>query len=225
MDDVDAVQAQIAHNMLTSGDWVTARLDGIVYLEKSPLKYWLIAICFKIFGVHDWAARIPIATAVVLLCLVTAWFARWALGTLAGLYAGLILATSIGIFLFTRILIPDVVLTLTITVALWSFLRVLDDEEQRPTLRALTMWSAMALGMLLKGLIALVFPIGAALVYLALTRNFGKFRRFRLLPGITLSWPSPLRGTSWRRLRTRHISTSQCTANRAHIGVSSGSTS
>ena len=186
MDDVDAVQAQIAHNMLTSGDWVTARLDGIVYLEKSPLKYWLIAICFKIFGVHDWAARIPIATAVVLLCLVTAWFARWALGTLAGLYAGLILATSIGIFLFTRILIPDVVLTLTITVALWSFLRVLDDEEQRPTLRALTMWSAMALGMLLKGLIALVFPIGAALVYLALTRNFGKFRRFRLLPGITL---------------------------------------
>src|SRR5579883_190650 len=79
MDDVDAVQAQIARNMLDSGDWVTAHLDGIVYLEKSPLKYWLIAICFKIFGVHDWAARIPIATAVVLLCLVTARFARWAM--------------------------------------------------------------------------------------------------------------------------------------------------
>ena len=43
MDDVDAVQAQIAHNMLQSGDWVTARLDGVAYLEKSPLKYWLIA--------------------------------------------------------------------------------------------------------------------------------------------------------------------------------------
>ncbi len=37
MDDVDAVQAQIARNMLTSGDWVTARLDGVVYLEKAPL--------------------------------------------------------------------------------------------------------------------------------------------------------------------------------------------
>src|SRR5499427_3633834 len=85
MDDVDAVQAQIARNMLDSGDWVTARLDGIVYLEKSPLKYWLIASCFKIFGVHDWAARIPIALSVVLLSLITARFARWAMGELAGL--------------------------------------------------------------------------------------------------------------------------------------------
>jgi hypothetical protein len=50
MDDVDAVQAQIARNMLTSGDWVTARLDGVVYLEKSPLIYWLIAISTRIFG-------------------------------------------------------------------------------------------------------------------------------------------------------------------------------
>src|ERR1700688_1501728 len=61
MDDVDAVQAQIARNMLQSGDWVTAHLDGVKYLEKAPLKYWMIAICFRIFGVHDWAARIPIA--------------------------------------------------------------------------------------------------------------------------------------------------------------------
>ena len=60
MDDVDAVQAQIARNMLTSGDWVTARLDGVVYLEKAPLIYWMIAASYKVFGVHDWAARIPI---------------------------------------------------------------------------------------------------------------------------------------------------------------------
>ena len=57
MDDVDAVQAQIGRNMLDSGDWVTARLNGVAYLEKSPMKYWLIAISFRIFGVHDWAAR------------------------------------------------------------------------------------------------------------------------------------------------------------------------
>src|ERR1035438_2388012 len=104
MDDVDAVQAQIARTMLDSGDWVTARLDGIAYLEKAPLKYWLLAVCFKIFGVHDWAARIPIALAVLLLCLVTARFGRWAMGPLTGLYAGVILATCIGIFLFTRVL-------------------------------------------------------------------------------------------------------------------------
>ena len=57
MDDVDAVQAQIAKTMLTSGDWVTARLDGVLYLEKAPLIYWLIAIFYKIFGVSDWVAR------------------------------------------------------------------------------------------------------------------------------------------------------------------------
>ena len=57
MDDVDAIQAQIARNMLTSGDWVTARLDHVGYLEKAPLVYWIIAIFFKIFGVRDWVAR------------------------------------------------------------------------------------------------------------------------------------------------------------------------
>ena len=51
MDDVDAVQAQIARNMLTSKDWVTARLDGVAYLEKSPLIYWMMAVSYKIFGV------------------------------------------------------------------------------------------------------------------------------------------------------------------------------
>src|ERR1700720_99195 len=68
MDDVDAVQAQIARNMLDSGDWVTARLDGIAYLEKSSLKYWLIAIAYKLFGVHDWVARLPVALSAMLLC-------------------------------------------------------------------------------------------------------------------------------------------------------------
>src|SRR5215472_13591223 len=125
MDDVDAVQAQIARNMLQSGDWVTARLDGIAYLEKSPLKYWMIAVSFMIFGPHDWAARIPIAVFTVLLCWVVARFGAWAFGERAGNYAGLVIATSVGLFLFTRILIPDVILTLTITLALWSMMRVL----------------------------------------------------------------------------------------------------
>ena len=78
MDDVDAVQAQIARNMLQSGDWVTARLDGIAYLEKSPLIYWIMATSFRVFGVHDWAARLPLAFINIALCWVTARFAMWA---------------------------------------------------------------------------------------------------------------------------------------------------
>jgi 4-amino-4-deoxy-L-arabinose transferase-like glycosyltransferase len=153
MDDVDAVQAQIARNMLQSGDWVTARLDGIAYLEKSPLKYWMIAVAFRIFGPYDWAARIPIALGTVLLCWVTSRFAAWAMGARAGLYAGLAISTSIGLFLFTRILIPDSILTLTITIALWGLMRVLDDDEPHAVRWAMGMWAAMGAGLLLKGLI------------------------------------------------------------------------
>ncbi len=171
MDDVDAVQAQIARNMLQSGDWVTARLDGIAYLEKSPLKYWMVAVSFRIFGVHDWAARIPLALAAVLLCWVTARFGAWAFGPRAGMYAGLILATSIGLFLFTRILIPDVILTLTITLALWGMLRAIDEGEPRPTRWAMLMWAAVGTGLLLKGLIAALFPFATGLLYLFFTRQ------------------------------------------------------
>src|ERR1700722_19207827 len=78
MDDVDAVQAQIARNMLDSGDWVTARLDGVAYFEKAPLIYWLIAISYKIFGVHDWAARIPVALSAIFLSWLTFRMGAWA---------------------------------------------------------------------------------------------------------------------------------------------------
>ena len=71
MDDVDAVQGQIARNMLDSGDWVTARLDGVAYLEKAPLKYWMMAVAFKLCGVHDWVSRLPVALAAVSLCWLT----------------------------------------------------------------------------------------------------------------------------------------------------------
>src|SRR5215813_13611069 len=88
MDDVDAVQAQIARNMLDSGDWVSAHLDGIKYLEKSPLKYWLIAISFKIFGAHDWAARVPVALSAIFLCWLGYRIGTWAFSPRAGLYTG-----------------------------------------------------------------------------------------------------------------------------------------
>src|SRR5438270_13577871 len=138
MDDVEAAQAKTARNMLKSGDWVTARLDGVAYLEKSPLIYWVMASSFSLFGVHDWAARLPLALIVVALCWITARFGRWAFGGKAGLYAGLVLSTSVGLFLFTRILIPDAAVTLTIALSMWAFLRAIDEEERYPKL-----WAAL----------------------------------------------------------------------------------
>ena len=171
MDDVDAVQAQAARTMLASGDWVTARLDGVAYLEKAPLNYWMMAVAYKIFGVHDWAARLPHALAVVLLCWVTYRFGRWAFGETAGLFAGLALSTSVGLFLFTRVLIPDAVLTLAITGAIWAWLRLLEPDEQHPLRWSFTLGLCLGAGLLLKGLIAAVFPIMAALAYMAVTRR------------------------------------------------------
>src|SRR5580658_2911894 len=130
MDDVDAVQAQIARNMLTSGDFVTARLDGIPYLEKSPLIYWLIAGSFKFFGATDWAARIPMVLAAIVLAWLTTAFGMWAFGRRAGLYAGLCISTCFGLFLFTRILIPDVMLTASIALSMWAFLRAIEEPNQ-----------------------------------------------------------------------------------------------
>ena len=128
MDDVDAVQAQIARNMLESGDWVTARLNGVPYLEKSPLIYWMMAVSMHLFGVTDWAARIPLALFTVLLAWVTMRFGTWAFGERAGTLSGLVIASCLGLWLFTRIQIPDAILTLTITLAMWAFLRALEEE-------------------------------------------------------------------------------------------------
>jgi 4-amino-4-deoxy-L-arabinose transferase-like glycosyltransferase len=189
MDDVDAVQAQIARNMLSSGDWVTARLDGVAYLEKPPLIYWMIAISYKVFGVHDWAARIPIVLSAIALCFTTAAFGAWAFGRRAGFYAGLCMSTCIGLFLFTRILIPDVLLTLVIALALWAFLRVLEEEEPHPRAWAAVFAASLGVGLLLKSLIAIVFPIGAVVIYLLCTRQIFSARvwkRLRPLSGLAI---------------------------------------
>jgi 4-amino-4-deoxy-L-arabinose transferase-like glycosyltransferase len=183
MDDVDSVQAQIAKNMLQSGDWVTARLNGVAYLEKSPLIYWLIATSYAIFGVSDWAARVPLAFAATMLCYLAARFGAWAFGSLAGLYTGLTLSTCVGLWLFTRIQIPDAMLTLTITLAMWGFLRALDGERRWAAIGA----AAVGAGLLLKGLIAAVFPIGAMILFLAITGDWRKWRRLRLVTGVLIA--------------------------------------
>jgi 4-amino-4-deoxy-L-arabinose transferase-like glycosyltransferase len=94
MDDVDATQGQIAKTMLRSGDWITARLDGVPYLEKAPLKYWITACLYGVFGVHDWVARIPNALAVIGLCLLVYRMGSWAGSEKMGFCAGLCLSAS-----------------------------------------------------------------------------------------------------------------------------------
>jgi hypothetical protein len=186
MDDVDAVQAQIARNMLDSGDGVIAHLDGVPYVEKSPLIYWMIAISYRIFGVHDWSARVPVAFAAVVLAWVVYRYGRWAFEERAGYYAGLVIATCVGLFLFTRIQIPDVMLTLSTCLAYWAFQRATDPQETHPERWAAVLAASLGVGVMLKGLIALVVPGGGIFVYLLLTgQQFSRevWRRLHLLSG------------------------------------------
>ncbi len=167
--------------MIRSGDWVTARLDGIAYLEKPPLVYWMMACSYKVFGVHDWAARLPIALFCIGVCLLTMAFGIWAFGRKAGFYAGVVMATCIGLYLFTRVLIPDVILTFTITLSMWALLRVLEDEEPHPRAWAVILAASVGTGLLLKSLIAVVFPVAAGVIYLAITRQLFSARTWKRL--------------------------------------------
>src|SRR6266581_2059899 len=202
MDDVDAIQAQIARNMLKSGDWVTGRLDHVAYLEKAPLVYWIIAISYKVFGVHDWAARIPIALSVMALAWLTAAFGTWAFGRRAGLYADLSTATCVGLFLFTRILIPDVLLTLTIALAMWAFLRALDEEEAHPRFWALVLAASLGTGFLVKSVIGVMCPAGAGLIYLLLTKQLLAGRTWKRLRPFSGAFVALLIAAPWHILAT-----------------------
>jgi 4-amino-4-deoxy-L-arabinose transferase-like glycosyltransferase len=136
LDDADSVHAEVAREMLLRHDWVTLYANGIRYLEKAPLLYWSMAASFKLFGVRTAAARLPLAFTVLALTLIIEAFARRAFaspepsrsslerpepGTRAGLYAGLILLSSFGIFIFTRITIPDAMVCLWLTLALYCY--------------------------------------------------------------------------------------------------------
>jgi hypothetical protein len=196
------VQAQIARDMLTSGDWVTARLDGVIYLEKSPLHYWINAGFYELFGISDWAARIPYALSSIALALLTTAFGIWAFGKKAGFYAGLCIATCAGLFLFTRILIPDVMLTFTIALAMWAFIRALDPQETHPRLWAITLAMSLGLGLMLKSLVAIVFPVFTALIYLAVTRQLFIRRTWKRLHPISGTLIVLLVAAPWHVLAT-----------------------
>jgi len=194
--------AQTARAMLATGDWITPRLNGIALLEKPPLYYWPMAISFGIFGVHDWAARIPFALAAIGLACLTCAFGAWAFGRKAGLCAGLCMATCVGLFLFTRVVISDVILTLTIALAMWAFLRALDEEEPRPRFWACVLAVSLGAGVLLKSLIGAVFPIATGVLYLFVTKQFFVARTWKRLRPISGFFIALLVAAPWHILAT-----------------------
>jgi 4-amino-4-deoxy-L-arabinose transferase-like glycosyltransferase len=205
LDDADSVHAEVAREMLLRHDWVTLYANGIRYLEKAPLLYWSMAAFMRLSQLLGHgsakclavAARIPLALTVLALAFAVEAFARRAFrNARAGLYAALILLSSFGVFLFTRILLPDAMLCLWLTLAMLAFW--MTEQSSLPQNRVAHPsqphregWVALleggsntsngllcygfaaccALGVLTKGLIGVVFPIAIVLIYLLLARG------------------------------------------------------
>src|SRR6202789_695833 len=119
LDDADATHASAARYMALTGDLVTLRVDGVRYLEKAPLPYWLVALSFRLFGFNTFAAHLPQAIGVLLLALLGYHWAFRAFNARAAFYTGLATLTTVGVFLFTRYYIPEVLLSLFLCVALY----------------------------------------------------------------------------------------------------------
>jgi 4-amino-4-deoxy-L-arabinose transferase-like glycosyltransferase len=180
LDDADTVHAEAAKEMLQRHDWVTLYVNGVRYLEKAPLMYWGVATSYTLFGVSEWSTRLPLMLGVLAMILSTYGLGRWALGSEGGFDSGLVLATALGPFLFTRFLIPDVAVGLWLTLTFWLFLASLEQEKPARW----TCWglaAVCALNVLTKGLIGLVFPAGAIGLYLLLTGNLRHFLKLRLV--------------------------------------------
>jgi 4-amino-4-deoxy-L-arabinose transferase-like glycosyltransferase len=178
LDDVDSVHAEAGREMAQRNDWVTIYTNGIRYMEKAPLFYWSLAASYRVFGVGEWSARLPLMLGVIALVLATYVLGRYVYGEAGGLYAGVVLVTSLGVYIYTRFLIPEVLSTLWLTLGYYFFLRAL--EEERPS--RFVCWgfaATCALNVLTKGLIGLIFPAGAIGLFLVLT---GSLRRLLKLP-------------------------------------------
>jgi 4-amino-4-deoxy-L-arabinose transferase-like glycosyltransferase len=183
LDDADGTHANAARQMLLSGDWVTLRVNNVRYMEKAPLPYWIVAASLRAFGINAFAAHMPQALCVLLLMLLGVRWAGEAFGERAALYTGLGVLTSAGVFLFTRVFIPDVLLSLLLACALYSLLKAMECAENR---YAYAMWTALALAVLTKGLVAIVFLFATAALFLALTGELSNWRKLKPLTGTLL---------------------------------------
>lgn len=183
LDDADSTHAEAAREMYQTGNYVTLHVNGIRYLEKPPLPYWLVSFAFKAFGVSEFAVRLPIILSILLLIGLGARWGLRAFGSRGGIYAGLFVSTCVGCFLFTRIFIPDVILSLLIALSLYFFLSALESGRKKEW-RWYAAYTVMALAVLTKGLVAIVFIGFPAIGYLLLTGEWRRWRELRLAKGI-----------------------------------------
>ncbi|MHC1726343.1 MAG: ArnT family glycosyltransferase [Syntrophobacteraceae bacterium] len=193
LDDADSFHAEAVREMVQSGDWVTLRINnGIRYLEKAPLMYWMAATCVTLFGLVDWAIRLPLAFFSLFLILIVYRFGTRFWGEKGGFYSGLVIATALGPYAFTRIFIPDVILAFFLTFGLYMYLRIAVETEEEPRrigpvdLRCAALYIAAALAVLTKGLVGIIFAGTIIFMHMLITGNWKVLRRLQIGYGIVI---------------------------------------
>jgi 4-amino-4-deoxy-L-arabinose transferase-like glycosyltransferase len=180
LDDADSVHASAARHMAETGDYVTLYANGIRYLEKAPLTYWAVALTYKLFGVSEWTTRLHLAIAALALAYTLFFLGRRVYGRAGGFLSGLVIVTAIGPYLFTRFMLPDLVVGLWLAIIAHLFLMTL--EQDRP--ERLYCWgiaALTALTVLTKGLIGVVFPVATIFLFLLIRGDLRRFFRMHLV--------------------------------------------
>ena len=178
--------AEMAREMFASGDWITTRLNAIKYFEKPPLQTWMNALTFAAFGLGEWQARLWTGLCGILGVGMTAWAGRKVFGPRVGLYAGLVLASSLFWLASGQINSLDMGLSGMMTLTLASLLIAQRDEASERERRnwMLVCWAGMALAVLAKGLIGLVLPGAVLILYSLFARDWRIWTRLHLVKGM-----------------------------------------
>ena len=179
--------AEKAREILLLSDWLTPHENFHPVLDKPIFFYWLIALSYKLFGICEWAARLPSALAALGCVALVYFFARAHWGKAQALWSGLILLTCVEFFLLARLVIFDMALTFFLTLALCAFYGAShSDDVNRRRMLCFLMFGALGAATLIKGLIGFVVPGMVLFCYLSLTKQWSILRRIYLVPGALL---------------------------------------
>jgi 4-amino-4-deoxy-L-arabinose transferase-like glycosyltransferase len=180
--------AEIPREMLASHDWIIPHLNGLAYIEKPPLQYWATALSLDLFGDNEFAARLYTALAALGSILAVAFAAKRLWDGAAAFRAAAMLAGTLLFVILGQLLTLDMSLTLYVTCALAAFLAAQSSAEEGRSARGwmLVAWTAVALGVLTKGLVAAAIPAAVLVLYSAYTRDFGPWRRLHAAAGLAL---------------------------------------
>jgi 4-amino-4-deoxy-L-arabinose transferase-like glycosyltransferase len=169
--------AEIPREMVATGDWVTPRLNGVKYFEKPPFFYWLEAGALRLFGPAEWALRLAPALFALLGVLAVYAAGRHLSGRRAGLWAGIVLATTPLWFGLGESITLDMAVSSLLTLALLAFLfacRAEDAWKRRWWIWAF--YATAALATLTKGLIGIVIPAMVVGAWILVTRQWRLIR-------------------------------------------------